>query len=559
MPNRRMRSVEPSRFSMVPRNDVPRSAFDLSHTHKTTFDAGELIPVLVHEVLPGDSMRVNMTALCRLATPLVPIMDNLHLESFFFFCPNRLVWDNWQRFMGEQLNPSDTTGFLVPIVPIPNTAPLAGTGYLYDYFGILHAQPGVGAAMNVNALPFRMYNLIWNEFFRDEDLDTPVPVPTGDGPDDLVADDYAPHSRRKRHDYFTSCRPWPEKPSNAIAPWGNLGAGGVGGPYAPGQVFGNVGLGPVGAPVTGLGVWTGTDVPLAGPLTTRQAGGRDVTVDPYYTTNAGSHAFVMDAQPAGNYPDVRVLINDIRTANMLQILGERNARGGTRYTEILRSHFGVISPDARLQRPEYLGGGHSMVQINPIAQTAPTGIAGTSTVLGELAAVGTAVADRHGFSQSFTEHGFVIGLVNVRADLSYQQGIERMWLRRGRYDFYWPALAHMGEQAVYSAEIYAAGDSGDTTVFGYQERWAEYRNKPNRISAGFRSTNPQSLDVWHLSQEFTARPVLNTAFITENPPIDRVLQTDTLEGFEFLFDSVFDIRMVRPLPMFSIPGMGPRL
>jgi len=226
--------------------------------------------------------------------------------------------------------------------------------------------------------------------------------------------------------------------------------------------------------------------------------------------------------------------------------------------ELVRSHFGVISPDARLQRPEYLGGGHSMISITPIAQTAPEGASGT--VLGELAAVGTAVADRHGFSQSFTEHGYVIGLVNVRADLSYQQGVERFWFRRSRYDFYWPACAHLGEQAIHRREIYCLGTAADDTVFGYQERWAEYRNKPNRISGGFRSTAFAPLDMWHLSQDFGASaPVLNSAFITENPPIDRVTQVDTLEGYEFIFDSVFDMRMVRPLPMFSIPGMGPRL
>jgi len=545
MPDRRMRSVQPSRFAMVPRNDVPRSAFDLSHTHKTTFDAGELIPVLVHEVLPGDSMRVSMTAFCRLATPLVPIMDNLHLESFFFFVPNRLVWDNWARFMGEQASPSDTTTFLVPQVPIPNTVPLSGTGYLYDYFGILHAVPGTGTAINVNALPFRMYNLIWNEFFRDEDLDTPVPVPTGDGPDDLVADDYAPHSRRKRHDYFTSARPWPEKPGAGM-PWSNIG------PYIPGQVYSG---GQLGAPVSGIGVWNPSM--QTGGIAVATTGNRPNNFPNYYDSTQDT--LILKAQSAGEFPDIRVLINDIRTANMMQLLAERNARGGTRYTEILRSHFGVISPDARLQRPEYLGGGHSMVHINPVTQTSFEG--GTrETVLGEQAAVGTAVADRHGFSQSFTEHGFVFGIVNVRADLSYQSGIERMWFRRGRYDFYWPALAHLGEQAIFTQEIYAAGAATDDDVFGYQERWAEYRNKPNRISAGFRSSNPQSLDFWHLSQDFGASvPVLNSAFVTENPPIDRVAQVDILEGFAFLFDSVFDIRMVRPLPMFSVPGMGPRL
>jgi len=305
MPNRRMRSVQPSRFSMVPRNDIPRSAFDLSHTHKTTFDAGELIPILVHEVLPGDSLRLNMTALCRLATPIVPIMDNLHLESFFFFCPNRLVWDNFQRFMGEQESPADTTGFLIPQVQIPDAAPIANVGFIYDYMGAYHGNPGAGATLEVSALPFRMYNLIWNEFFRDEDLDTPVAVPTGDGPDTIAGTGYSVLSRRKRHDYFTSARPWPQKPSNV----GETGDMGGAGPYQKGYTYS---FPDAGVPVSGIGIFGG-GAPVAGPPTA-YTGNRSATPTLAY----GSANIILDAQPAGNFPDVRVLINDIRTANQIQ-------------------------------------------------------------------------------------------------------------------------------------------------------------------------------------------------------------------------------------------------
>lgn len=544
MANRaKMRSVDASRFSMVSRGNVPRSAFDLSHTHKTTFDAGYLIPVLVHEVLPGDSMRVSMTALARLATPIVPVMDNLHLESFFFFVPNRLVWSNWERFMGEQVNPTDTTQFLVPNVDV--VIGDSGVGTLSDYFGITFN--GSVSAYGVNALPYRAYNAIWNDFFRDQDLQNLVTVPTGDGPDTLVGS-YALLRRGKRHDYFTTCRPWPQKPSNV----GDSGSFNGIGPFIPGYSYSYP---DAGAPVSGIGVVSAAPTAGGARATT---GNRTVTFTNEYTD--ASAAISLQAQDAGNFPNVRVLVNDMRTASAIQQLMELNARGGTRYAEILRWHFGVTPLDARLQRPEYLGGGRSMVNVSPIAQTSATGIAGTTTVLGEQAGIGTALAHGHGFSQSFTEHGFVLGLVNIRADITYQQGVNRMWFRRGRYDYYWPSLAHLGEQAVFQKEIYA-GDAfaQDNIVFGYQERWAEYRHLPNRISGGFRSTVAAPLDVWHFAQEFSGAPVLNAAFIVEDPPVERVLQVDTQEGFQFLFDSVFDIRLVRAMPMFSIPGMGPRV
>lgn len=549
MPQGKNRSVDASRFAMVPRNDVPRSAFDVITTHKTTFDAGYLIPVYVDEVLPGDSFRVRMTAFARLATPIVPLMDNLYLESFFFFVPNRLVWDNWTRFMGEQLSPTDTTAFMTPQTTIDANQVVTAT--VADYFGICHMGLGSGAALSVLAFPFRGLNLIWNEWFRDQDLQDPVVVDKDDGPD--AYSDYGTLLKRgKRHDYFTSARPWPQKPINMGFP------GPEGGPFEPG---GRMLFPQSGAPVTGIGIWTGSaQTPFAGPLDIKDSGGRIHSIAPYYKTEVAD-SIVIDVA-GGTYPDIRVLINDIRTANSVQRLMEQSARGGTRYTEIVRSIFGVVSPDARLQRTEYLGGGRAPIVINPIAQTSASEPGGT--VLGEQAGIGTMVAHNHGFSQSFTEHGTIIGLVSVRADMTYQQGINRMWFRRTVHDFYWPPLAHLGEQAILSREIYADGSAADATVFGYQERWSEYKFKPGRVSGRFRSTAPQPLDVWHLAQVFGSptvpvRPVLNDIFIIEDPPVDRVLQVGGLENEQFLFDSVFDIRMVRPMPMFSIPGLGPRL
>lgn len=537
------RSVDASRFAMVPRSDIPRSAFDVPTSHRTTFSAGVLVPLYLDEILPGDSVRLKMTAFARLATPIVPVMDNIILESFFFFVPNRLVWTNWERFMGEQVNPTDTTAFVIPQIGIDGNP----VGSLQDYFGIT-VNGTAETTLNVNALPFRGYQLIWNEFFRHQDLQVPAVVDVDDGPDSIT--DYECRIRGKRHDYFTSAMPWPQKPTNSTAVSGME-------PFYPGgnmsfqvQTYG------IGAPVSGLGPASPPGAGVAG-VAQAWSGGRTVTplfqgVDPllYRTGSAG-------------VPDIRVLVNDIRTAVMIQGMLERNARGGTRYAELVRSHFGVTSPDARLQRPEYLGGGRAHVTVNPVAQTSASGATGTTTVLGELAGVGTAVASDHGFSQSFTEHGYIFGLVSVRADLSYQNGTNRMWFRRTQYDFYWLGLAHLGEQAILSKELYSVGDfdtAGDNSVFGYQERWSEYKYKPSRVSGAFRSTHTTPLDMWHLAQDFfPVRPVLNEAFVFENPPMDRVLQVATTFGEAFLIDSYFDVRMVRCMPMFSIPGLGPRL
>lgn len=540
----RVQSVDATRFAMVPRNDVPRSAFDVRHGHKTTLDAGVLVPILIQEVLPGDSIRLKMTAFCRLSTPIVPMMDNLEFESFFFFVPNRLVWDHWERFMGEQLTPTDSTTFLVPQVVFAAGNPILEATQA-DYFGI--TKNNSANDISVSALPFRAYSLIFNDWFRDQDLQNPFVIPMGDGPDDPLVS-FALARRNKRHDYFTSARPWPQKSVNQDAFPGMD-------PLAAGGNF-IATRGQAAAPVYGLGV--GAASVAAGGIATKYTGGRSGTpTNPQF--NTGNHLFLMDSFAAFDGPDVKVLVNDIRTAVLVQQMMERNARGGSRYSELVRSHFGVTSPDARLQRPELLGGGRTMIQVNPVAQTSASGAAGTTTKLGELAAIGSGMVTGHGFSSSFTEHGMIIGIVNVHPYLTYQQGIERYWSRRSQFDFYWPGLAGLGEQAIKSREIFADGSAADDNVFGYQERWSEYKYKPSRTSGFFRSTSATPLDMWHLGEKFASRPVLNNVFVESNPPTSRVLQVATNYGQDFLLDSLFDMRMVRPMPMYSIPGMGVKL
>lgn len=539
-----MRSVDAHRFAMTPRSDIQRSAFDVVHMHKTTFQAGYLIPMYVDEVLPGDTLRLKMHMLARGSTPLVPIMDNLILESFFFFVPTRLVWDNFQRFMGEMASPTDSTAFLMPQVTMTKLE--ISVASLLDYMG-LTVNGADTDDIEVTSLPLRCYNLIWNEFFRDQDIQTKAPQNTDDGPDDVG--DYVLLRRNKRADYFTTARPWPFKPLPGAQLFGS---------FDPLAYSGNFQRPAAGAPVTGLGMAVGQTPAAAG--TVIESGARTVDFEHYYST--ATLPFYMRAVggSAGAPPDARVLIQDLRIANTVQQYLEKAARGGSRYTEIVRSLFGVISPDARLQRPEYLGGGRSFVSINPVTQTTPSGIEGTTTVLGEQAATAVLQAYSHGFSQSFTEHGYIIGLVNVRADLTYQQGIERLWNRRTMYDHYSPPFAHLGEQAIQRKEIYATGTAADdNTVFGYQERWAEYKYKASRTSGYFRSSVATPLDMWHMGQFFEAPPVLNGNFIQEDPPIARSMQVTDNWGMDFLADSMFEARWVRAMPMYSIPGLGGRL
>jgi len=513
-------------FSQVPSVSLPRSTFNLSHPHKSTFDADYLVPICKPiDVIPGDTFNMRTDFFLRLATPLHPILDNLYFETFYFFCPYRLIWENLEKFHGAQDDPGDSTDFSVPVVTYAGTV---GVGEIYDYFAI----PIGVAGLSFSALPMRAYYKIWNDWFRDENLQDSLLFDTDQST--VGGSAFALQKRGKRHDYLTSCLPWPQKGTAVSLPLGST------------------------APVLGIG-WQASATSGAGATVRESDGGTDTYT--YMLSSPNDLEIRSTDTGLDGYPNVladltnatAATINDLRLAYMSQKVLEMDARSGTRYVEKLKGMWGVTSPDFRLQRPEFLGGGSARINVTPVAQTSGQPTPAADDKLGNLAGFGTA-SGSHGFTQSFVEHGVIICLGNIRGDITYSQGLDRYWSKTSNLDFYYPPLATIGEQAVLNQEIYAQGTSADTDVFGYQERYGEYRYMSGSITGLFRPTAASSLSPWILSEEFTSLPTLGSTFIENNTtdPLDDAIAIPTEP--HIIADFFHNIKAARPLPMFGVPG-----
>lgn len=554
-----------SHFSLLPRVDISRSRFDRSASVKTTFNTGDIVPFFLEEVLPGDTFNVKTSKVVRMQTLLTPLMDNLYLDTYYFFVPNRLVWQHWKEFCGENTESAwiPETEYAMPQITSP-----ADTGWevgtIADYFGI----PTGVANLSVSALPFRAYALIMNEWFRDENLQDPLVVPVDDatvaGVNSAtfvtdVAKGGKPYKAAKYHDYFTSALPAPQKGPDVTIP---VSQGGTYPVYGDGNALMITAGGPTRAWTSKMGGPFNDSITYSGESGNKKPGayGED---NIYALTNSyigvgtqgqlgrGTSSGLIAVDDGGVS---MATINQLRLAFQIQKFYERQARGGSRYTEVVRSFFGVTSPDARLQRPEYLGGNRVPININQVIQQ--SGTESATTPQGTVVGMSQTTDTNSDFTKSFTEHGFIIGVMVARYDHTYQQGLDRLWSRKDKFDFYWPVFANIGEQAIKNKELYAQGTAEDDEVFGYQEAWAEYRYKPNRVTGEMRSSYAQSLDVWHLADDYSKLPSLSAEWIQEDSStVNRVLAVSDNLSAQFFADIYVKNLCTRPMPMYSIPGL----